>query len=186
MFLLHFFYCEGACLVFLLVNCFHVLLVCVFFVWCLLLRYFCESHFVCYLCLFLMSFFVVVFSVFMSWLFMQSHLCVCLCLLICFCLMCGQLCDWSKADSAERQLTFFRLCDVMASRLKRLFVLFATQLVKPLAAILRQTSSSGIFLLFYDKSRLNFSFKHCFSFDLKKAVCACILESILFCIFLIC
>ncbi|XP_024117299.1 HEAT repeat-containing protein 1 isoform X1 [Oryzias melastigma] len=53
-----------------------------------------------------------------------------------------KLCDWSKADSAERQLTFFRLCDVMASRLKRLFVLFATQLVKPLAAILRQTSSS--------------------------------------------
>uniref|UniRef100_A0A3B3DK49 HEAT repeat-containing protein 1 n=1 Tax=Oryzias melastigma TaxID=30732 RepID=A0A3B3DK49_ORYME len=59
-----------------------------------------------------------------------------------------KLCDWSKADSAERQLTFFRLCDVMASRLKRLFVLFATQLVKPLAAILRQTSSSGIF--FFD------------------------------------
>ncbi|RVE59903.1 hypothetical protein OJAV_G00193470 [Oryzias javanicus] len=53
-----------------------------------------------------------------------------------------KLCDWSKAGGAERQLTFFRLCDVMASRLKRLFVLFATQLVKPLADVLRQTSSS--------------------------------------------
>ncbi|XP_023805335.1 HEAT repeat-containing protein 1 [Oryzias latipes] len=53
-----------------------------------------------------------------------------------------KLCDWSTAGGPERRLTFFRLCDVMACRLKRLFVLFAPQLVKPLADVLRQTSGS--------------------------------------------
>uniref|UniRef100_A0A3P9MLM4 HEAT repeat-containing protein 1 n=1 Tax=Oryzias latipes TaxID=8090 RepID=A0A3P9MLM4_ORYLA len=53
-----------------------------------------------------------------------------------------KLCDWSTAGGPERRLTFFRLCDVMACCLKRLFVLFAPQLVKPLADVLRQTSGS--------------------------------------------
>lgn len=53
-----------------------------------------------------------------------------------------QLFDWTKSGSAERLLTFYRLSDAVAGRLKGLFVLFAGNLVKPLADLLRQTNTS--------------------------------------------
>lgn len=53
-----------------------------------------------------------------------------------------QLFDWSKSDSKDRLLTFYRLCDGVAERLKGLFVLFAGNLVKPIADILKQANSS--------------------------------------------
>lgn len=53
-----------------------------------------------------------------------------------------KLFDWSKSDSKERLLTFCRLSDRVAERLKGLFVLFAGNLVKPFADLLRQTNSS--------------------------------------------
>lgn len=55
---------------------------------------------------------------------------------------CPQLCEWRKSDSSERLLTFCRLTDNIAGRLKGLFVLFAGNLVKPFADMLRQTNSS--------------------------------------------
>ncbi|KAM7381034.1 hypothetical protein PAMA_012054 [Pampus argenteus] len=50
-----------------------------------------------------------------------------------------KLFDWSKSEagSKERLLTFYRLSDCFAERLKGLFVLFAGNLVKPFADILR-------------------------------------------------
>ncbi|XP_008297346.1 HEAT repeat-containing protein 1 [Stegastes partitus] len=51
------------------------------------------------------------------------------------------LLDWSKSDVQERLLTFYRLCDRIAERLKGLFVLFAGNLVKPLSELLRRTNS---------------------------------------------
>ncbi|XP_056222571.1 HEAT repeat-containing protein 1 [Seriola aureovittata] len=53
-----------------------------------------------------------------------------------------KLFDWSKADRKERLLTFYRLCDCVAERLKGLFVLFAGNLVKPISDLLQQTNSS--------------------------------------------
>uniref|UniRef100_A0A671WPT1 HEAT repeat-containing protein 1 n=1 Tax=Sparus aurata TaxID=8175 RepID=A0A671WPT1_SPAAU len=53
-----------------------------------------------------------------------------------------KLFDWSKSHSNERLLTFYRLSDCVAERLKGLFVLFAGNLVKPFADLLRQTNSS--------------------------------------------
>ncbi|XP_070782715.1 HEAT repeat-containing protein 1 [Enoplosus armatus] len=53
-----------------------------------------------------------------------------------------KLFDWSKSDSKDRLLTFYRLSDCIAERLKGLFVLFAGNLVKPFADLLRQTNSS--------------------------------------------
>ncbi|XP_023254942.1 HEAT repeat-containing protein 1-like [Seriola lalandi dorsalis] len=53
-----------------------------------------------------------------------------------------KLFDWSKADRKERLLTFYRLCDCVAERLKGLFVLFAGNLVKPFSDLLQQTNSS--------------------------------------------
>lgn len=50
--------------------------------------------------------------------------------------------DWSKSGSTERLLTFYRLTVVVAERLKGLFVLFAGNLVKPMADLLRQTDVS--------------------------------------------
>uniref|UniRef100_A0A8D3DWG2 HEAT repeat-containing protein 1 n=1 Tax=Scophthalmus maximus TaxID=52904 RepID=A0A8D3DWG2_SCOMX len=52
-----------------------------------------------------------------------------------------KLFDWSKSDSNERLLTFYRLCDSVAERLKGLFVLFAGNLVKPISDLLRRTNS---------------------------------------------
>uniref|UniRef100_A0A3Q3WSU5 HEAT repeat-containing protein 1 n=1 Tax=Mola mola TaxID=94237 RepID=A0A3Q3WSU5_MOLML len=53
-----------------------------------------------------------------------------------------KLFDWSKSHSNDRLLTFYRLADHIAERLKGLFVLFAGNLVKPFADLLRQTNSS--------------------------------------------
>nr|XP_033467663.1 HEAT repeat-containing protein 1 isoform X1 [Epinephelus lanceolatus] len=53
-----------------------------------------------------------------------------------------KLLDWSKSGSKERLLTFYRLSDFIAERLKGLFVLFAGNLVKPFADLLRQTNRS--------------------------------------------
>ncbi|CAJ1081349.1 HEAT repeat-containing protein 1 isoform X2 [Xyrichtys novacula] len=53
-----------------------------------------------------------------------------------------KLLDWSKSDSKDRLLTFYRLSDRIAERLRGLFVLFAGNLVKPFADLLRLTSSS--------------------------------------------
>lgn len=54
----------------------------------------------------------------------------------------SQLLDWSKSASGERLLTFYRLSDVIAGKLKGLFVLFAGNLVKPMSELLRQTAGS--------------------------------------------
>ncbi|XP_019730064.1 HEAT repeat-containing protein 1 isoform X2 [Hippocampus comes] len=53
-----------------------------------------------------------------------------------------KLFDWSKSGRKERLLTFFRLSDCIAERLKGLFVLFAGNLVKPFADLLQQTNIS--------------------------------------------
>ncbi|XP_037610453.1 HEAT repeat-containing protein 1 isoform X2 [Sebastes umbrosus] len=53
-----------------------------------------------------------------------------------------KLLDWSKSGSKERLLTFYRLADFIAERLKGLFVLFAGNLVKPFADLLRQTNTA--------------------------------------------
>uniref|UniRef100_A0A1A7WTQ1 HEAT repeat-containing protein 1 n=2 Tax=Iconisemion striatum TaxID=60296 RepID=A0A1A7WTQ1_9TELE len=61
-----------------------------------------------------------------------------------------KLLDWSKSDSKDRLLTFYRLCDCIAERLKGLFVLFAGNLVKPLADILQQTNKTRTDELIFD------------------------------------
>ncbi|XP_010777479.1 HEAT repeat-containing protein 1-like, partial [Notothenia coriiceps] len=53
-----------------------------------------------------------------------------------------KLLDWSKTGSKERLLTFFRLSDVLAEKLKSLFVLFAGNLVKPIADLLTLSNCS--------------------------------------------
>lgn len=53
-----------------------------------------------------------------------------------------QLFDWTKSGSTERLLTFYRLTNSIAERLKGLFVLFAGNLVKPFTDLLRQTNPS--------------------------------------------
>ncbi|XP_072230242.1 HEAT repeat-containing protein 1 [Leuresthes tenuis] len=52
-----------------------------------------------------------------------------------------KLLDWSKSGGGERLLTFYRLCDRFAERLKGLFVLFTANLVKPVADLLRRTGT---------------------------------------------
>uniref|UniRef100_A0A667YWZ9 HEAT repeat-containing protein 1 n=1 Tax=Myripristis murdjan TaxID=586833 RepID=A0A667YWZ9_9TELE len=56
-----------------------------------------------------------------------------------------KLFEWSKtpAEDKERLLTFYRLADRIADRLKGLFVLFAGNLVKPFADLLRQTNAAA-------------------------------------------
>lgn len=61
-----------------------------------------------------------------------------------------KLFDWSKSDRKDRLLTFYRLSDRIAERLKGLFVLFAGNLVKPFADLLRQTSGSSTDTLLFD------------------------------------
>ncbi|XP_071996832.1 HEAT repeat-containing protein 1 isoform X2 [Engystomops pustulosus] len=53
-----------------------------------------------------------------------------------------KLFDWSKTDgsSKDRLLTFCRLADCIADKLKGLFTLFAGHLVKPFSEILNQTN----------------------------------------------
>ncbi|XP_029383324.1 HEAT repeat-containing protein 1 isoform X2 [Echeneis naucrates] len=53
-----------------------------------------------------------------------------------------KLFDWSKSDSTERLLTFYRLSDALAERLKGLFVLFAGNLIKPFSELLQKIHSS--------------------------------------------
>ncbi|KAF5893881.1 HEAT repeat-containing protein 1, partial [Clarias magur] len=55
-----------------------------------------------------------------------------------------KLFDWSKTEGApkDRMLTFCRLADCIAGRLKGLFVLFAGQLVKPFSDLLRQLNTA--------------------------------------------
>uniref|UniRef100_UPI0037E97E07 HEAT repeat-containing protein 1 n=1 Tax=Semicossyphus pulcher TaxID=241346 RepID=UPI0037E97E07 len=64
-----------------------------------------------------------------------------------------KLFDWSKSDSKDRLLTFYRLSDCIAERLKGLFVLFAGNLVKPFADLLRLTNTSKTDELLFDSSR---------------------------------
>uniref|UniRef100_A0A671WLT3 HEAT repeat-containing protein 1 n=1 Tax=Sparus aurata TaxID=8175 RepID=A0A671WLT3_SPAAU len=64
-----------------------------------------------------------------------------------------KLFDWSKSHSNERLLTFYRLSDCVAERLKGLFVLFAGNLVKPFADLLRQTNSSQTGDLLFESCR---------------------------------
>ncbi|XP_029986214.1 HEAT repeat-containing protein 1 [Sphaeramia orbicularis] len=56
-----------------------------------------------------------------------------------------KLFDWSKSEvgGADRLLTFYRLTDAVADRLKGLFVLFAGNLVKPFADLLRRSADAG-------------------------------------------
>ncbi|XP_069035979.1 HEAT repeat-containing protein 1 isoform X1 [Lepisosteus oculatus] len=56
-----------------------------------------------------------------------------------------KLFDWSKTEGApkERLLTFYRLSDSIAGRLKGLFILFAGHLVKPLSDLLNQTNTAN-------------------------------------------
>lgn len=61
-----------------------------------------------------------------------------------------KLFDWSKSERKDRLLTFYRLSDHIADRLKGLFVLFAGNLVKPFADLLRQTNSSSTESLLFD------------------------------------
>ncbi|XP_059180177.1 HEAT repeat-containing protein 1 isoform X2 [Centropristis striata] len=61
-----------------------------------------------------------------------------------------KLFDWSKSDSKERLLTFYRLSNFIAERLKGLFVLFAGNLVKPFSDLLRQTNRSKTDELLFD------------------------------------
>ncbi|XP_076155665.1 HEAT repeat-containing protein 1 [Alosa pseudoharengus] len=64
-----------------------------------------------------------------------------------------KLFDWCKTDGAakDRQLTFYRLSDSIAEKLKGLFVLFAGQLVKPFSDLLRQIHSANTDEAFFDE-----------------------------------
>ncbi|KAM3860028.1 HEAT repeat-containing protein 1 [Diretmus argenteus] len=55
-----------------------------------------------------------------------------------------KLFDWSKTEAGgkDRLLTFYRLADCIAERLKGLFVLFAGNLVKPFTDLLQRTNVS--------------------------------------------
>lgn len=64
-----------------------------------------------------------------------------------------KLFDWSKSERTDRLLTFYRLADCVAERLKGLFVLFAGNLVKPLADLLRQTNRSRTADALFDSTR---------------------------------
>ncbi|NXL89938.1 HEAT1 protein, partial [Alectura lathami] len=63
-----------------------------------------------------------------------------------------KLFDWSKTESAlkDRLLTFHRLADCIADRLRGLFTLFAGHLVKPFAETLNQLNASKTDEAFFD------------------------------------
>ncbi|XP_055746724.1 HEAT repeat-containing protein 1 isoform X1 [Salvelinus fontinalis] len=63
-----------------------------------------------------------------------------------------RLFDWCKTESVakDRLLTFYRLSDSIADRLKGLFVLFAGHLVKPFSDLLRQTNLTKTDEAFFD------------------------------------
>lgn len=62
-----------------------------------------------------------------------------------------KLVDWCKTEGApkERMLTFCRAADLLAVRLKGLFVLFAGQLVKPFSELLLQLNSAHTEEMFF-------------------------------------
>ncbi|TRY99959.1 hypothetical protein DNTS_033977 [Danionella cerebrum] len=64
----------------------------------------------------------------------------------------SELFDWSKMDGApkDRLLTFYRLADRIADKLKGLFVLFAGQLVKPFSDLLQQLNISQTDKAFFE------------------------------------
>uniref|UniRef100_A0A3Q1EQT7 HEAT repeat-containing protein 1 n=1 Tax=Acanthochromis polyacanthus TaxID=80966 RepID=A0A3Q1EQT7_9TELE len=55
-----------------------------------------------------------------------------------------KLLDWSKSDSSDRLLTFVRLSDGVAERLKGIFVLFAGNLVALFSELLRRSNSDEL------------------------------------------
>ncbi|XP_043109963.1 HEAT repeat-containing protein 1 isoform X3 [Puntigrus tetrazona] len=63
-----------------------------------------------------------------------------------------KLFDWSKMDGASknRMLTFYRVANLIANKLKGLFVLFAGQLVKPISELLHQLNISHTEKPFFD------------------------------------
>ncbi|XP_036376932.1 HEAT repeat-containing protein 1 isoform X2 [Megalops cyprinoides] len=63
-----------------------------------------------------------------------------------------KLFDWCKTEGApkDRLLTFYRLSDCIADRLKGLFVLFAGHLIKPFADLLSQTNVTKTDEAFFD------------------------------------
>uniref|UniRef100_A0A8C3FEI2 HEAT repeat-containing protein 1 n=1 Tax=Chrysemys picta bellii TaxID=8478 RepID=A0A8C3FEI2_CHRPI len=63
-----------------------------------------------------------------------------------------KLYDWSKSEgtSKDRLLTFYRLADCIADKLKGLFTLFAGSLVKPFADTLNKINSSKTDEAFFD------------------------------------
>ncbi|KAI1886943.1 hypothetical protein AGOR_G00200970 [Albula goreensis] len=63
-----------------------------------------------------------------------------------------KLFDWCKTEDApkDRMLTFYRLADCIADKLKGLFVLFAGHLVKPFADLLSQTNVTKTDEAFFD------------------------------------
>uniref|UniRef100_A0AAR2J937 HEAT repeat-containing protein 1 n=1 Tax=Pygocentrus nattereri TaxID=42514 RepID=A0AAR2J937_PYGNA len=63
-----------------------------------------------------------------------------------------KLFDWCKTEGAakDRMLTFCRLADSIADRLKGLFVLFAGQLVKPFSDMLRKLNAAQTDEAFFD------------------------------------
>ncbi|KAG7492749.1 hypothetical protein MATL_G00017170 [Megalops atlanticus] len=63
-----------------------------------------------------------------------------------------KLFDWCKTEGApkDRLLTFYRLSDCIADKLKGLFVLFAGHLVKPFADLLSQTNVTKTDEAFFD------------------------------------
>ncbi|XP_078085724.1 HEAT repeat-containing protein 1 isoform X2 [Mustelus asterias] len=63
-----------------------------------------------------------------------------------------KLFDWSKSEGfpKDRMITFYRLADCIAEKLKGLFTLFAGQLVKPFADILNQTNTVKTDEAFFD------------------------------------
>uniref|UniRef100_A0A4W3IQ99 HEAT repeat-containing protein 1 n=1 Tax=Callorhinchus milii TaxID=7868 RepID=A0A4W3IQ99_CALMI len=63
-----------------------------------------------------------------------------------------KLFDWSKSEGQpkDRMITFSRLADCIADKLKGLFTLFAGNLVKPFADILNQTNSVKTDEAFFD------------------------------------
>ncbi|KAJ8404760.1 hypothetical protein AAFF_G00331470 [Aldrovandia affinis] len=67
-----------------------------------------------------------------------------------------KLFDWCKTEGAprDRMLTFYRLADCIADKLKGLFVLFAGHLVKPFADLLNQTNVTKTEKAFFDSENV--------------------------------
>ncbi|XP_072265281.1 HEAT repeat-containing protein 1 isoform X2 [Pyxicephalus adspersus] len=63
-----------------------------------------------------------------------------------------KLFDWCRTEGAskERLITFYRLADCIADKLKGLFTLFAGHLIKPFAEILNQTNTMKTDEAFFD------------------------------------